>query len=279
MPSAAENYAALVDAYAAQSTLVGGTRGDRWASRAAFFRLDPRRTLEANTQAVVDLVRPGESVIDVGGGAGRVSLPVALQCGDVVNVEPSAAMREQFDLAAKEAGIGNARCLDGQWPDAATGLEADVVILANVTYFVRDIVPFVQALDAAARRLVVISVWSVPPPNHHAAVFELLRGEPQARVPTHRDLLPVLWDLGFLPDVRVLPDPFRGSRMRPPTREDAIRFALESGSAGSVPGAAAIVEQHFDTLFQETPGGFMPTWLPETREMLITWEKRQGSRR
>lgn len=274
MPSAAENYAALVDAYAAQSARMGGGGGDRWASRAAFFRLDPRRELEANTQAVVDLVRPAESVIDVGGGAGRVSLPVALHCADVLNVEPSAGMREQFDLAAKEAGIANARCLDGQWPDAAEGREADVVMLANVTYFVRDIVPFVRALDAAARRLVVISVWSVPPPNHHAAIFELLQGEPQSRVPTHRELLPVLWDLGLLPDVHVLPDPFRGARMRPPTRADAIRFALESGSAGSVPGAPETLERNFDTLFRETPDGFMPTWLPDTREMLISWEKR-----
>lgn len=271
MPTSAETYASLVDAYSAQTARVTAQAGDRWASRAASFRLDPRRELEANTKAVISLIRPEDTVIDVGGGAGRVSLPVALRCAEVINVEPSSGMRDQFDASAREARVTNARCVDGEWPAGASGLSADVVMLANVTYFVRDIVPFVEALNAAARRLVIIGVWSVPPPNHYAPVFELLHGEPQARVPTHRELLPVLWDMGLLPDVRVLPDPFRGARMRPPTRDDAVRFAIESGAATGVPTAEAVVRQHFDTLFRETPDGFMPTWLPDTREMLITW--------
>lgn len=271
MPKSAEKYRELVDAYTEQTARLGGPATDRWASRAAMFRLDPRRQLEANTQAVVALVRPGETVIDVGGGAGRVSLPVALHCAGVTNVEPSAGMRAEFEASAREAGISNVRCIDGDWPAAATGLVADVVMLANVTYFVREIVPFVEALNSAARRLVVVGVWSVPPPNHHATVFELLHNEPQARVPTHRELLPVLWDMGILPDVHVLPDPFRGSRMRPPTREDAVRFAVESASATGLPAAEATIERQFSELFHGTPDGFMPAWLPDTREILITW--------
>ncbi|MBA4181878.1 MAG: hypothetical protein C0506_14905 [Anaerolinea sp.] len=272
MPTSAETYASLVDAYSAQMARLSASSADRWASRASQFRLDPRRELEANTKAALALIRPDDVVIDVGGGAGRVALPVALHCTEVINVEPSIGMREQFDASAKEAGISNARCIDGGWPSAAAGLSADVVMLANVTYFVRDIVPFVEALNATARRLVIIAVWSVPPPNHHTALFELLHGEPQARVPTHRELLPVLWDMGLLPDVRVLPDPFRHARMRPPTREDALRFALDSASATNLPNAEATVRKRFAGLFRETPEGFMPTWLPDTREMLITWE-------
>lgn len=271
MSTSAETYASLVDAYSAQTARVAAQAGDRWASRAAQFRLDPRRELEANTKAVISLIRPEDTVIDVGGGAGRVSLPMALHCTEVINLDPSSGMRDQFDASAKEAGISNARCLDGEWPAGAAGLSADVVMLANVTYFVRDIVPFVEALNAVARRLVIIAAWSVPPPNHHASLFELLHGAPQALAPTHRELLPVLWDMGLLPDVRVLPDPFRGGRMRPPTREDAVRFAVESGAATGVPTAEAVVRRHFDTFFRETPDGFVPAWLPDTREMLITW--------
>jgi hypothetical protein len=269
--SAAEHYASLVDAYNAQLARVGPGAPDRWGAMAAGFRLNPRRELEANTAAVAALIEPGDVVIDVGGGAGRISLPVALRCRELINVEPSAGMREQFDASAAEAGITNARCVAEPWPAAGLGLQADVVMLANVTYFVPDIVPFVQALRAAARRRVIIGVWSIPPPNHAASLFELLHGEPQARVPSYRKLLPVLWDLGLLPDVKVLTDPFRRAGERPPTREAAIEFAIGRGSAEGVPKAAEIVAAHFDELYSPGPDGFVPKWTPSVREMLISW--------
>lgn len=274
MPTAAEAYAARVDAYSQQAARLSTPRSDRWATRAAMFRLDPRRKLEANTAAVADLVGPDDVVIDVGGGAGRVSLPIALQCAEVINVEPSAGMRTEFEASAREAGITNARCIDANWPDSAQGIEGDVVLVANVTYFVREIVPFVSALIAAARRRVVISVWSVPPPNDAARLFELVHGEPHSPAPDHRDLLPVLWDLGLLPDVRTLPDEFRAARMRPPTVEDAVKLAVEAASGENVPGAPETVRAHFDELFAPSPEGFAPRWRRPSREMLITWETR-----
>ena len=273
MPSAAENYATAVDAYTAQQARAQRPAGDRWAASAALFRLDPRRELEPNTAAIASLVDTDAVVIDVGGGAGRVSLPIALACKEVINIEPSAAMRDQFAQSAADAGIANARAIDGAWPEAATSVEGDVVMLANVTYFVRDIVPFVRALDRCARKRVIIAVWSVPPPNDAASVFELLHGEPHAPVPGHRELLPVLWELGLLPEVRVLPDTFRTSRSRPPTLDDAIAFALRAANAEGLPGAAETVKAHFDQLFSTIPGGFAPAWAPYSREMLITWTK------
>lgn len=270
----ARAYSALVEAAIEQGARLGTRQADPWAARAASFRLDPRRDLEANTAAVVDLIEPGDVVADIGGGAGRIGLPVALHCRELLNVEPSAAMRREFEASALEAGIQNARSIERGWPAAAADLEADVLMLANVTYMVRDIVPFVEALDAAARRRVMISVWSIAPPNHGAVVFELLHGEPQQRVPSYRELLPVIWDLGIYPNVQVLPDPFRRGRERPATREQSIRLALRRGSAEDTPENRAIVEAHFDSLFETTPEGVVPAWEPPVREMLITWTKR-----
>ena len=272
MPTAAEAYAARVDAFNQQAARVSAPRSDRWAARAAMFRLDPRRTLEANTAAVAALVGSNDVVVDVGGGAGRVCLPIALHCAEVVNIEPSAAMRAEFEASAAEAGISNARCIDADWPAGAAGIEGDVVLVANVTYFVREIVPFVAALTAAARKRVVISVWSVPPPNDAAKLFELIHGEPQALSPSHRDLLPVLWEMGLLPEIRTLPDEFRTARMRPPTVEDAVKLAVEVASGSSVARAEDTIRAHFDELYAPSPEGFVPLWRLPSREMLITWE-------
>jgi len=100
-----------------------------------------------------------------------------------------------------------------------------------VTYFVREIVPFVTKLASAARR-VMITVWSVANPNQNAALFRLVYGAEQAPVPGYRELLPVLWELGILPDVHVLPGAPQvpggnmGTRLSQ-TPEDAVQLALQ----------------------------------------------------
>ena len=102
------------------------------------------------------------------------------------------------------------------------GVGGDVVLTCDVTYFVRDIVPFVDKMQAAARRRVMIVVWDEPPPNRGGNLFRRVYGEPLAPMPGHRELLPVLWDMGILPDVRVLPAPTWWEDWHYPTREEAL---------------------------------------------------------
>ena len=79
-------------------------------------------------------------------------------------------------------------------------------MLADVTYFVRDFVPFVEKLSAAARRRAIITLWSEPPPCRGAPLFRLAHGEEQERWLGFRELLAVLWEMDILPDALVLPD-------------------------------------------------------------------------
>ena len=273
--TAAEAYAARVDAVNAQRARLHGARSreDRWAERAAYFRRDPLRALDENLEIVASYVEAGDVLLDIGGGAGRVSLPLALRCREVVNVEPSTAMAEQFVASAHEAGIANARVVPEAWMDAE-GVEGDVVVVANVTYFVRDMVPFVEKLAAAARRRVMICVWSVPPPAQNAGLFRCVYGEEQVPVPGHRELVDVLWEMGILPDVRVLPSPFlRRDEMAPArTREEAVQLAIDQVEAADPAEAARRVERDFDSLFTTTPDGFRPAWRPDPREILVTWQ-------
>jgi len=272
----AEEYAALHDAVEAQRIRLYGSQRqeDPWGGEAArVFRFDPRREFDANLEIIASYVEPGDVFVDVGGGAGRVSLPMSLRCQEVVCVDPSPGMGLEFDILASGAGLTNARRIQSDWL-AAVDVQCDRTFTADVTYFVRDIEVFINKLQASARRGVMITVWSEPPPNRNAQIFRLVYGEEQAKLPGHRQLLAVLWDMGLLPDVQVLPDPPWWETVLTQTREEAV----EQASTGrwlkqeDREEARRIIERHFDELFSHSGAGFSPNWRPEMREMLITWE-------
>ena len=154
-------------------------------------------------------------------------------------------------------------------------LQGDVIVTANVTYFVRDIVGFVSKLEQATRRRVVMNVWSVPPPNRNRSLFRLVYGEDLEEAPGHQQLLPVLWEMGILPEVYLLPGDFRAGEF-PQSREEAIREIMRGRWIGpkDQEQARRVIEKHFQEIYEEGPEGFIPLWRPVVRELMITWEKR-----
>jgi len=282
--TAAETYAAHIDAVSAQRLRIHGPQppGDRFGGPVAQrFRCDPHRSLDANLRVVASYVQPDDVLIDVGGGAGRVSLPLALHCRQVINVDASPGMLAEFEACAAEAGITNARSVLADWL-AAADISGDVSLASSVTYFVRDIVPFIEKMAAASRRRVMLTLWSMPTANQNAPLLRLVYGEEQAPVPGHRELLPVLWEMGLLPDVRVLPDAPQvpGAPRQvglPQTPQDAVHWALQGRWLRPDDQARArdLVEAHFHELFAQRPEGFRPLWHQEARQLLITWETGQ----
>ena len=282
--TAAAIYAARIDAVRAQRARLHGAQppADPWGGPVARrFRADPHRTLDANLAVIASYTRPEDVLLDVGGGAGRVALPLALRCREVITVDASPGMGAEFAAAAAGAGITNARFVHANWLEAE-GVQGDIALTTNVTYFVREIVRFIEKLAAAAHRRVMITVWSVANPNQSTQLFHLVYGEEQAAVPGHRELLPVLWEMGILPDVHVLPGVPQvqggpmGARL-PQTPDDAVQLALQGQWLGPQDHARArhLIEEHFSELFAPSPEGFRLLWREEAREMLITWETAQ----
>ena len=282
--TAAETYAARIDAVRVQRARLHGARPpeDPWAGPVARrFRAYPHRPLDVNLAVLASHIRPEDVFLDVGGGAGRVALPLALRCREVITVDASPGMGAEFTTAAAEASIANTRFVHSNWLET-DGLQGDVALTSNVTYFVREIVSFIEKLASAARRRAMITVWSVANPNQSAALFHLVYGEEQVAAPGHRELLPVLWELGILPDVHVLPGVPQvpggnmGARL-PQTPEDAVQLALQRPwlKHQDHTRARRLIEERFAELFASSPEGFRPLWRQEAREMLITWETHQ----
>jgi len=279
---ATAKYAGMVGAVHAQRRRIQGgpPDADAWGGQTApKFRADPLREMDSNFDAISAYVEPEDVFIDAGGGAGRYSLPMALRCRQVINVDPSHGMGVEFRASASEAGIKNATLIHSDWLDS-DGMLGDVTLASHVTYFVEDIERFIQKLNSATRRRVIISVSSVPNPNHFTKAFRLVYGEEMELAPGHTHLLPVLWEMGVLPDVVVLPgEPtIRGGPV--PTQlaqtpQDAVEETL--GGVWLNPAdrerARQVIGEQLSEFFHQGPDGFTPFWRPPVRQMLITWEK------
>ena len=281
--SAVEDYAALIDAVNSQrERLHGPPNPDVWGgSTAKRFRADPKREIDDNHKLIASFVRPDDVFVDVGGGAGRLGLPMAYLCREVINVDPSPGMGKEFEESMAEAGITNARNVVSDLMDAE-GVDGDVVHAANVTYFIRDIDRFVAKLESSARRRVILTMWSVPNPMHSAPLFKMVYGEPQAVVPGYTHLLPALWEMHILPDVRFFSQSTRFDGVpQPPSfpqsEDEAVKMSLEGIwlAPQHRDRGEAVVREHFDDLFRREPEGFVPQWLPDPRQVLITWETAQ----
>jgi hypothetical protein len=224
-------------------------------------------------EVIASYVGPEDVVIDVGGGAGRVCLPLALKCKKALNVEPSPGMGAEFESLAQKAGIRNARLVPSSLAEAQAP-QGDISFTADVTYFVRDISSFIRQMEAVASRRVMITIWSEPPPNRRSKLFQLVYGEDQAALPGQAQLLPVLWDMGILPDVQVMPESPWWENQCPSTREEAIKMVVEDRviKPDDRERAQSVFETHFNELFTPREAGFVPQWRKEMREVLITWE-------
>lgn len=268
--SAHEIYAQMVQASDEHRLRAQRERGDRWSPGAPRFREDPFRQ-NGTLRALQESLLPTDIVLDIGGGAGRY-LPLALHCRQLINVEPSEGMGAEFEATVRESGITNASWLKSDWLSA--DISGDVAFVANVVYYVEDIVPFVEKLNDAVRRRVMIVMHSLSPVNVGAPVYRLIHGREQPLDPGYRELLPVLWEMGILPDVRVLgPSDFIVARTTYESEEAAIDALLPDSTAEAQRSSARReLSSHFSELFEPTPeGGFRRATSVPSRVLLVTW--------
>jgi len=289
--SAADSYAEAVDRVLAQRTRFRGEEppSDPYADVSpghVLMRADPKRPLTPNQAAIADYVESDDVVVDVGGGAGRYSLPLALRCREVINVDSSAAMGRAFLANAEAAEIANVRFIESDW-DTVEPPPGTLALVNHVTYLTRDIVPFIEKLERSGKRRVILTVHAPPPTGRQHRLFELVHGEPEALAPGHEALMAVLWEQGILPDLKMLGGVPPGAAPRA-SRSEAIDAAVESFKAEQwafwpyepemQERIEAVLEADFDSLFVEEPEGFRPTWSDYGRDVLITWRPREDRR-
>ena len=161
---------------------------DFYAPVTGLFRADPRRTDEPALDALLRLVRPGETWLDIGAGAGRYALPVALALapsgGRVIALDASPGMLDALLELQTEHGVADVEVVETRWPPRDGSLDrfaCDVALIAHVGYDIESIGPFVRAMESVAHRSCVAVLMERQPSSIADACWPPVHGE--ARVP------------------------------------------------------------------------------------------------
>ena len=201
LPSRLERWRSDLAAWAIPDHITAAVEQSPWVlPREVFIRRAGRVAAApfgpSYEHALAALDPPG-SVLDVGSGAGTASLPLLPRCTALTAVDADARLLTELARHAAASRV-EPRLVTGRWPDvAAAAGEADVVTCHHVLYNVPDIEPFLAALTAAARRIVVVELTAVHPLTSLNALWERFWGLARPDGPTADDVLAILAAMGL----------------------------------------------------------------------------------
>ena len=178
--------------------------GDFYAPVTGLFVADPRRSDDAVLDLLLETARPDETWLDIGAGAGRFALPLALRVGEVIALDPSAGMLDALRDGMERHGIHNVRPIHARWPvdpEAGPAPSADVALIAHLGHDVEAIGAFLDAMEDAAGRLCVAVMTERAPSASVGPFWPVVHGEQHVELPALRELLAILEARGRDPSV------------------------------------------------------------------------------
>jgi SAM-dependent methyltransferase len=232
---AATRWAELQEGRGIPPEILARASADPWHHEVAFFVAPPEPVDTPSRLAAQALLPDGGTVLDVGCGGGAASLALADRAGHLTGVDQQQDMLDAFAAAARARGVPH-RTVLGRWPGADAGT-ADVVVCHHVLHNVVDLVPFLEALTAAAHDGVVVEMMAEHPMAWLDPLWVRFHGLHRPPPATTDDAVAVLRELGVEPVVR------RWERTEPLVRHDPAwvtrRLCLPEDA---VPQVAAALE-------------------------------------
>ena len=173
-------------------------RNDPWAHRARRFasHVAESGSDDPLLRRLNLLVDADTTVLDVGSGPGRHTIPLARVARSVVAIEPSAAMRDVLAESINAAGLTNVTVINSSWP-AADLPSADVVVCSHVVYPIADIEPFLTALDKATIQSCYVQMRIGQRESWFAPLFADIWGESRVPSPNALDCFNVAHQIGL----------------------------------------------------------------------------------
>lgn len=234
----------------------------------ASMPLDPYRTDDPVVNGLFELVGDDTEVLDVGGGAGRLALPLATRARHVTVVDPSEDSVELLKSRMEEAGLTNVTVVNEPWEDADVP-PADIVLCSLVLHHQLEVVSFVKRMEQHARDRVVVLEMMETPGAVYRPFQERVYGAAITPLPGIPKLLALLWEMGIFADVSMF------SPVTPllETDRDSVqdymrrRLFVEEGTEEDERLQAAM-----EDLLEETPEGITVRGVSPHRPGMVTWQ-------
>jgi SAM-dependent methyltransferase len=246
-----------------------GDEVDFYGSVATMFRDDPHREHESALNALRPLVLPDQVWLDIGAGAGRYALPIALRARKVIALDASPGMLEQLRGAMAETGIENVQTIQARWP-VADPPRTDVAFIAHVGYDIEQIGPFLDAMETAASRLCVAMLFEPQPTRPYDDLWPAVHGTARSTLPALREFLALLLARGRLFELRLaerLPHSFESP-------EQALHFARRQTWVAPGGDKDRRLEALLQERLQERDGRYAFSWQPGAVG-IVSWDPGQ----
>ena len=176
---------------------------DFWEGMAQNFRDDPFRKGDPVIDRLEQEFAECETLVDIGGGAGRLALPLSLSRAAVTVVDSSKSMLAELKHSCEEAKIENVAPVFGLWEDAVIEIH-EGALCSHVTYGVESIEKFLKNVNQYASKRVVIIAFMKSPQAHLESLWREVHDEERVHLPGVPELMDVLWQLDIAPELSII---------------------------------------------------------------------------
>jgi len=181
-----------------------------WNDRAPQFNHDAMQERVEDVDEILQITQISETttIIDVGAGTGRFSIPLAKLAHHVSAIDPSTGMLKFLEKNAAEAKIqGKIRVINRKWEDLTIGTDLpphDIVIAPYVMAHL-DIARSLPLINAAAVKWVFLFTWVVRHSEDFIQLWQTVHGEKYQMPPEYLILLSRLYQLGIHANLKISP--------------------------------------------------------------------------
>ena len=215
---------------------------------------------------------PEDTLLDMGCGPGRLSVPLAKRVKKVTSLDVSDAVLRHVEANAKAAGVNNITTRKLDFHDAVAGenVEKHDVVVCSRSVGLANL----PKLSTFANRMAAIVTFANAPTIPHllSGIFKDTSSAPKPPFPAqgldrkinYNVLFNIVYDMGYEPNVRIVEDGFRKDYA---SKEEAEADIITLGKVDE--DKTDIFRKNLDPFLTPNSGGV--TFFMETRTCVIWW--------